>query len=381
MKRFALFFNRYWILSKRLLKRPAFIAILLLIPFLVVTLRVVGTGSDGGIMTVAIAAEDRKDVLAREIIMSLTEDSPLIRYLTYDAVEDAVDAVENGSADAAWIFPKGMAGRIEAFTKGLTDRYAVVTVVERENNILMLLSHEVLASALYPYCARQAYRDFVYGNIITLSDISAEELNTYFDAAEVEGEDLFLFTGMDGGEQNSDGEGAYLLAPIRGILSIFVLICGLAAALFYMQDEAKGKWHWLRFRARFPFAALYHMTAVGIVSVAVVLSIFFAGLSVSMAREVSAMLLYALMTVGFVILLGRVFREIRVFGALIPVLCFACIALCPVFFDLNILSPLACLLPPYYYLHVVYDASFFPQALFYTAWVWGLDALCFRLRR
>ncbi|MBQ9747995.1 MAG: hypothetical protein IJV98_04345 [Clostridia bacterium] len=378
MKRFLTLARRYALLCKRLFKKPGFLMILLLVPLLVLALHTVNTREESGMMTVALAMQDPEDEIAREIVDSLLEDASLIRFTVCERATDATALVENGTADAAWLFPENMKARIAAFTGGLHRRYAVVTVIERESNVLMLLSHEVLSSALYPYCSRALYRDFVSDNVIVTGTLSEEELDRYYEAIDAEGEDLFRFVTADG-EQVKNG-GGYLLAPIRGLLAILTVLGGLATALFYTQDMSEGRFHWMRPSMRLPFEAAYHMTAVGSMAVAMLVALSVTGLTVSALREIVCLLLFVLMTTGFVMAVRLLLKEIRAIGAAIPVIVIAMTALCPVFFDLNLLPAVRALFPPFYYLSALYRADMIPYMLIYTVAVFILDALLYRLR-
>ena len=140
--------RRFLILNKRILKKKAFLCILLLIPLSVASLAVVSRG-DSGIITVALSAEDISDPVASEIIAELINDDSLIHFIKADTPIEAVSLVENAKADAAWIFPKNMSGRIKSFVNFPSERNHFILIIQREDSILLKLSHEKLNSTLY----------------------------------------------------------------------------------------------------------------------------------------------------------------------------------------------------------------------------------------
>ena len=77
-------FRRWLILNKRLLKKPSFVVILLLIPLLVGAMGIASTGEDVGLFTVALAAQDNEDELAQKVISSLTNGSQLFHFMVLD---------------------------------------------------------------------------------------------------------------------------------------------------------------------------------------------------------------------------------------------------------------------------------------------------------
>ena len=65
--------------------------------------------------------------------------------------------------------------------------------------------------------------------------MSEEELRQAYERMLVE-DSLFEMAYLDGG-QDMEEDYHYLQAPVRGILATWLVICGLAACLYYMQDE------------------------------------------------------------------------------------------------------------------------------------------------
>ena len=66
MRSFRRFFLWYGLLSKRLLKRPAYLAVLLLIPLFALAISLFSR-QDSGALTIALSVEDQSDPLAAAI--------------------------------------------------------------------------------------------------------------------------------------------------------------------------------------------------------------------------------------------------------------------------------------------------------------------------
>ena len=92
------------LLNKRLLKRPSFLAVLLVIP-IVSLLVVMMAGEEGGIVKIALAGETKK-AASGAIIEKLMSDDGLISFELYETEDKALAAVSSSKADAAWIFPE-----------------------------------------------------------------------------------------------------------------------------------------------------------------------------------------------------------------------------------------------------------------------------------
>ena len=153
MKKIKDILRCYLILTKRLFYKKSFVAILLFIPILVGAMGIVAGNGDSGVVTIALAMENREDRIASEIVEDLMSDGGLMRFVLCDTPEAANLSVSTGEADAAWIFADGLEKKIEKFVNHTHQNNAFVTVVQREESIFLRLSHEKLNSTLYPYIA------------------------------------------------------------------------------------------------------------------------------------------------------------------------------------------------------------------------------------
>ena len=141
-----------WLLTKRLYKKPSFLAILLLIPLLVFGYRAI-TREDSGVVTVALAYEE-KDPVTQEIIDRLQKDRQVIRYVVCDTPARAKLLVQTGKADTAWIFPENILSHIQTFLEAPHEDNAFIPVYQREENAMLSLARERLSGELYHHMAQ-----------------------------------------------------------------------------------------------------------------------------------------------------------------------------------------------------------------------------------
>lgn len=381
MNKLTTWLRRCLILSKRLLRKPGLVAILLLIPLLVAAMGIASSSGDGSILTVALATEEPGDPTAEAILSDLSDGVGLVRFIRCDTPSAAAEWVESGRADAAWIFAGQMEQKIEKFTKNPNSANAFVTVIQREDNVLLRLAHEKLNATLYPHLSLALCGNYVYRHLLTPDDLSEQELEEYYRAVQAEGADLFTFAYLGSEDTAVDTSDAnYLTSPLRGLLAIMVVLGGFAAAMFYMQDEKRGLFDRLLPKHRFPLALGYHGAAVFPIAVAMLLALLLTGMATSIGRELIALLLYSLITVGFCIALRLLCRDIRLLGALAPVLVVVMATMCPIFFKSPSLPVLQYLLPPYYYLNAIYKIEFIGYMAIYAVAIYGLDYALSRLR-
>lgn len=367
MERMKSFFVRIFILNKRLFKKPLFLAVLLLVPTLVFAVSIVDK-SEGGALSVAIAAQDSGDELASYVMAELQNSSRLVSFTVCDTPDEAYELVKSGEVDSAWIFHADLENKIDKFTQSMHNKNAVVTVVQREDTVLLHLSREKLYAALYPHEAYMLYKNYVASELPEIYGQVGQGLREYYDRIDAPGEDLFQFSYLDPNESTADAENmSYLLAPMRGLLSVLIILGGLAAAMFYMQDEAEGKFFRIPISRRYALAVVYHFIAVLDIAVAALVAILVSGIAVSLLREVVLMLIYAVLSTAFCVAVGLVCGRASRLGALIPAIIIAMIAVCPVFFNTMGASMLLYLLPPFYYLNAVHSVGFILPMLIYTA--------------
>ena len=381
MDKISTYLRRYFILNKRLLKRVSFLVILLLVPISVLTMNVVAANSDSGVVTVALAMQDDSDPLANEIVSELLGDSGLIRFEYYETVLQAREALEGGRVDAAWIFSGDMESKIEKFVAHTHKNNAFVVVLQREDNVMLRLSCEKLNMALYPHISLALCQNYIYEHILTLEDLSEERLREYYDSVDAEGEDLFEFVYTDGTVVENNKSNNYLTAPLRGFMSIMVVLSGLAVAMYYKQDELRGTFDRMPHKRRFSFMLSYHATAVLTTALVMFVTLLLVGMASFTLGEMISVLLYCAVTVGFCVGVGLLLKDIRLLGTVTPILVVVMTVLCPVFFNFVDLPAVQFLLPPYYYLNTIYSSRYIWCMVIYAVALYGFDYVLYRLQR
>ncbi len=355
-----------WLINKRLLKKPSFICILAF--SLVFVFAFSFSASDGAMLKVAVASEAPGEPLYKEILSSL-ENGGIIG-ITEMSRDDAIEAVVGGKADAAWIFPSGLDERIGKYVNDVNEDNFVVTVIQREESVLLQISREKLMSALYPHLSMFMYSSFMELRYPEISDMGTVEFEQYYDSASAEGEEMFRIVTPQGSTVSSDK--GILLSPIRGILSVLAVIGGLAVSLYSIRDERDGCFNIVPEKKRFALYVTYNLVAVFDIALVSLAALAISGLAVSFEREILLLSLFVFSAVAFSTFLRIVFAKESVFGVLIPFVAVVSITLCPVFININIPVWLRLLLPTYGYLAGVYSYSAMLQwvgisCLFYIA--------------
>ena len=363
MKRILLWF---WLLTKRLLKKPTFLAILILVPLLSFGYQAM-TQESSGILTIVLAQEGN-DPTASAIIDDLLKQDTVFRYQVCHSAEEAALLVQTGKADAAWVFPEDLQQHMDDFLKDPKEKEGFIQVFQREQNTPLMLSRERLAGAMYHYLSQRYYLQYTRAEFPALQEMTDEELMVYYDEIEMTNQ-LFDYKDVN---DNAVSQVHYLVAPVRGLLAVLVVLCGLATSMYYMKDQKNGTFDLVPEQKQALPELGCQLVSVLIMGVAVLLALVLTGLQEHLLLELLSLVLYTFCVASFCMLLRVLCGNIKVLGSLLPVLCVAMIVVCPVFFDFANLRFFQFLLPPTYFINCVYNPWYFLYMALYTGVNFGL---------
>lgn len=367
-----------WLLTKRLYKKPTFLAILMLIPILVLGYSAMA-GEDSGVVTIALAGDS--DLLTQSIFADLRDSGQLMQYTFCETEQEAELLVRTGKADGAWIFPEDLQTHIDSFVKDSERNGSFVRVVQREENVALMLARERLSGVLYPHIARSYYLRFMRKNYPELDGMTDKQLMEYYDGTELTDE-LFHYDGADAAQTQ---QVHYLMSPVRGLLAVVMVLGGIAAAMYAVRDRENGTFQWVPQRYRFlPELGGQVITALNL-GMASLLALALAGMAAGFFTELVTLLLYSFCVASFCMLLRRLLSSVRRLGTAVPLLVVVMLLACPVFFDLGAMRQVQLLLPPTYYVNSVYNSAYLGYMLLYSLVCllasWGSDWLRSRLFR
>ena len=369
MKKLRRFFLWYGLMTKRLVKKPSYLVLLLAVPVLTVAMTLAAQ-KDVGLVTVALAGGE-KDAVALQAKEELLSVSGLVRCIPYDSAEEALEAVKGAQADAAWIFREDAGEELRKLVTSSGSRGAVL-VVEREETVFLRLAREELASILYPTASRMTFRDHLasLSGDRPLPDDSV--LEPYYRTLS-EGQQVLVFTYDDGQVQEPPGE--FLLNPLRGLLSLLVVLSGLASCMFYYAEEEAESFLRIRGAARRLLPLLCHICAMAPVALAGLIAMAVSGMLYSLGWELALSALLCLAAAGFCEVLRRLCRGPELLGAFLPILMMVMLVLSPIFLHFKQFAILRSLLPTVYYLNGAYRGAPEGRFFLYTAITLALGAV------
>lgn len=363
---------RYLLMIKRLLKKPSFLLILLAIPLLTFTFTHFATTEETGFLSIALAKEEESD-LANKVIDRIKDSSSMIRFTESSSPAEARKLVESGKCDGAWIFGKDLAEKAISISEGKPATLA--TAVERSPGTMNDIAKEQIFAAFYEEIAYAMYERYAHD---AADDVTAEELAAFHEENGVKGE-LISFTYEKAGKVDLSTVN-YLISPLRGLLSVIMLMCALAAGVYFISDERSGTYTLLSKDRRYIVLYFSHLAALTLASVFVLLALYFTGNFTSLWKELLNVILFALSLAGFSSCLCALIPSVNALCVALPVLCAASLVLSPVFFDIISLRPLQQILPLYHYMTVSANASLTWTLALYAAAATALGYGLYRLR-
>lgn len=360
--------TRYYLLNKRLFKKYSFLLILCMVPLLVGGIRMLAK-EESGIARVALCLPNPDDALAGEVCEKLMKEDGILRYILCEKEEEARRMVMEDEADTAWIFAEDLA---EGLRKAASKKRVspVVKVVERKDSVSLILGREILGAALYPAFSYAVYEDYIREDL-GLAEITGEELRKAYEKTLVEGS-LFQMAYLDGGEDEEE-DFNYLQAPVRGMLAIWLVLCGLAACLYYMQDEKQGVFARTPVPRRLPAAFGVCAVFLSDAALVVLLACKLAGVFTVWHREVLSCVLFACATLAFCNLIRLICGTPERLGSCMLILTAGMLVLCPVFLNVSGFRAVKYLLPPYYYLLSIHSVRYLYRMVIYTT---AVSVLC-----
>lgn len=342
------------LLTKRLLKKPAFTVILILIPILAISM---SRASDeaNGLLTVCVATEGERDEIAEAVMKDFEGGDSVVLFKIFESADDAVTEVKRGRADAAWILPGNLRQVMIDYCKYSEP---IVSVYEREETGFMALSREIMYGKLFPHISKIYSADYTEDWLGDAEGYSEERFLEFYEKMAPSEDEIFIeFKALGGIEGISTTESNHLKTPIRGLLAVLVVMCGLASAVTVSADMEKGTFSWLDEKKHI---WVYHASGVGaciLASMVSVISLKIGGMAGNMAYEIACALLFAVSSAIFCSFIALIMKTPKKITASIPPLTIIMLALSPVFLRIAD-TPFQHILPTYTYIYSSVDTSY-----------------------
>ncbi|MCM1308023.1 MAG: hypothetical protein NC223_05430 [Butyrivibrio sp.] len=342
------FFTWLALLSKRQLKSPLFIAILVLIPAAAAVASSIPALNDGSSITAGVYADGGE--ASAELAENLVKYEGSFDFVKYDDLDAMYRDVKNSKLNCGYVFPKDLSERAGTPSDG-------ILVLHCPSNTIQASVNEVVYAELLRIQGRGIITEHVRAlGLFAESDTDyTDELLRLYDRY-LNGNATFKLayhTYGAGGLTKKDITESSVSFPVRGILSVMVFLAALFGGVTWLRDGEKGIFATLTGSYGSLCKILYILIPTVFFGAASLLTLSLLGLYVSSA-ELTAMLALVLLSCLFSLLMTAITRQSRTFSACIPVILLGCLIFCNIFINASSYVPAARfvekLFVPYYYL-------------------------------
>lgn len=358
----------FFLWSKRILKRPLLLFSLLLMPCSVIFLQNCQTKQDA-LVRVALytSAESNQHTACKLIDELVALSNSSITFYKSSTEESLRHDVFSGSANCGYILPENLD---ELLLEYVNSHKAFIKTIRPKKEVTTNIVDEIVLSKLYKKISYNILYIFLENKTNSAPDdvFLSQLFNKHADS-----DLLFQFEYADGtkNELLNSSQTNYMLMPIRGIVSVFVLLTCMAGSLLWYSDSQNGlvllldkkkQWmcKWLSL-----FVPGFFASIIGLVTIKMT------GISQNLLTEIPAILLYLCSCIALTNFLRSVCQKRKYFLATIPIFVIGSFILCPVFIDLhNFLPEIAILnksLPTTYYLNSIHSIKDSLYHIIYSA--------------
>ncbi len=360
------------LLMKRLLKQPAFICLLVLVPVLGYAAGILEQDGSGGAVA-AVCVE--KSEWSEQIISKLqalsaqnTEGANVLQYEFYDNAAETERAVLQSGADCGFVIAEDIAKRVKE-----DDWHKSIVVYETASSSITGMAKERIAGVIFQLYSENRYREYMEDTVQS-EDFTAESEPEEILAFAQQAYETHLADGstfsFTYGEKNADGVGQNgnvgndtSVFPIKGVFAVLIFISGMCGMLEYENDKKEK-----RFRRLTPDWLTYIVNTwipTVLASLAVLLCLWItdalqyranydaAGIIPGMGeallrvwspgmwwREIAHLVIYQCIIVLYCSILRVILRRRETIAAAIPIMALGSLVCAPVFIRLAMYVPL-----------------------------------------
>ena len=364
-----IYFIWFRLMMKRMIKKPAFLLFLLILPLMSFLIDRLGQGESAGVAA-GICLEAEED-MQQEFLSILKEQEGILQFRLYEEEAKLREAVEKGELDCGVLLRRDLWNGLDAGAWQNT-----ITLYVTASSSMTEIVKEKIASVVFTIYSEENYSSYIaQSKVFTAAEEAAvkEEIVSFakaaYEAHLLDGSTFaFQYLGNSGGIQETTQEAVFPVSfRLRGILAVCIFLSGLCGLLTDWKDREERRF------VRFVPPVLTTMVNIWVptiyTSVVALFSLlltkqaaFFAtgyskgtaSLLAGVGKEAGAFLFYQFIIVFYCSIIRVVLKKQEAIAAAIPLLTLASIVCCPVWIRLAVYLPffrvLEKLFPATYYL-------------------------------
>lgn len=351
---------------KRLFKKSLFLFTLFLLPASVLFLQHCHSKTDAVIRVALYSPDKTPDNTAARLINDLKAlSNTAITFYECSTPKELRQNVAENKAACGYIFPENLEQKLKEYADAQT---AYITAVRLQDDVRTKIVDEIVLSRLYHPISYHILTTFLDKQTGKKTD--TDRLTKTYEKYSSD-ELLFQFEYANGDTNTllNDANTNYMLMPIRGIVSVMVLLSCMAGSILWYSDIDNALFLMNPRKMRLCSFLSLLLPAI-FAAFTGLITIKMTGISEHLLTELPAMLLFLCNCLSLVHLLRTVFRTKELFLAAIPVVTIGSLILSPVFISLQSIVPalsfVSKLFPTTWYLAAIHNSHALLTMLVYS---------------
>lgn len=348
------FFTWFILLTKRQLKNPFVIGVLLIIPLICLGINIFSELTDeDGSYNIGIYNAGSCD-FSNELCDSLYAYTHNYRFIPYDDADSLYKDITSKKLLCGYIFPENLGDKIKE--NDISD--SIISIKQADATIQASIN-EIVFSHLIKIQGRSIIQNYVSSmpEFLNIDTDYIDRLTKYYEnylQSDVTFHMIYNSYGVGKTQAISPGEKTTVVFPIRGIFSILVYLSGMFGGILYMRDRENGIFSTVSVSYRRILPAIYAFIPSSLFGIIALISMKLLRIFTLAFNEIIVMLLYVMIVTFFTMLMVKITKKNTVFASLLPVILLCSLILCPVFIDASKYIPalkfVQKIFMPYYYL-------------------------------
>lgn len=344
------YFIWFWLLLKREFHHYFTVLFLLLLPLCTFLATHFSSANESGIPRVGLIVTD-DDFLALEACDTLiNSQSDAVSFYMADSKDELKASILSGKTDCGYVFKENLYER-------LSNHRLKNSIVAYNSpaSIVSSLSNEMVFSAVFCSFSKPHAIDFANSDeLLSKYNDNNEFISKRYDYY-INGAATFHveFKSLEANLDNIEVKATTF--PLRGVLSLLILISAMMGSVRFMMDNENGIFISRPQAFVIYCRIMYVFIPCVLFSTSSLVCLYISGNTLNIGTEILALLLYAALVFTLSIIATLILRKSFILIAIIPIMVIGCLLICPIFIDLSNLLPFVKfvkrLLPPYYYIN------------------------------
>lgn len=331
------------LLGKHILKMPVISILLLFIPLITYSIKLLPSNAMSSDVRIGIYFEKNEEELTQLIkAQLLSENNSSFSFTEYTEAAAMEKDVMLGVLECGYIFDAGFSASLSDEKNHSMNHKNKIQVIKSPSSMMQSAIDEIVFSAIVHISGYKILDDYIH--IDGIDENTAAELHDYmytsYEAYCTSGETFHLdiVTVNNISINDTEKESAAIAFPLRGLLAILIFLAAMSGCIAWLKDRESGLFA-PRPRSFYMLSSiLYPLLPAMLFTLCSELALFIDGSAYAPSVELFYSLRYIALVTAFASLC-RLLRKSSLVTSLIPVLLLGSLIFCPIFVNIENFSP------------------------------------------